>query len=383
MRDPDELLSAALRGEQQEWPCDGDDAYLNAVIERGSYHGVLPLLHYLISSGRVVARNWPQGIFDVLREHALAHAMWELRHRDLLIRSLDALGAEGIQPVLFKGTALAYSLYPEPALRSRGDTDLIIPAGSLAALANALGTLGYERETGVTGESISYEASFTHHDPVSGAHVLDVHWRINNSEILSRLFSHEELLGQSRNIPELGRHAGGAGLVHGLLIACMHRATHVHNPYYANGVAHYGGDRLIWLYDIHLLATAFTPLQWDEFVKMAVEKGLGGVCLDGFESANSRFHTAIPNDVLDTLVQAGKGKISIYCNASALQQNWMDFLAIEGGVRKLRFVAQTLFPAPEYMRSKYPQGGWLPWLYFKRATGGISKKIRRLAVRTT
>ena len=39
--------------------------------------------------------------------------MWEMRHHDLLKQVLAKLAKMGVRPLLFKGTALAYSLYPE------------------------------------------------------------------------------------------------------------------------------------------------------------------------------------------------------------------------------------------------------------------------------
>ena len=63
-----------------------------------------------------------------------------------------------------------------------------------------------------------------------------------------------ELLARALPLPALGPHARGPGDVDALLIACMHRATHRHNPYTVNGEDHHDPDRLIWLTDIDLLA---------------------------------------------------------------------------------------------------------------------------------
>jgi hypothetical protein len=108
---------------------------------------------------------------------------------------------------------------------------------------------------------------------------------------LSRLFSYEELRQAALPLPGLSPHTLGAGKVHALLIACMHRAGHKQAPYFVDGVAHYSGDRLIWLYDIHLLAQALSPAQWNEFLRLARQKGLRAVCLEGIEQTRSRFAT--------------------------------------------------------------------------------------------
>jgi hypothetical protein len=235
---------------------------------------------------------------------------------------------------------------------------------------------------GVSGESVSYQSSFSLTAPGDDTHTLDVHWRINNSELLSRLFSYEELLRAARPIPALGDAALAAGPLHALLLACMHRAAHLHNPYYVDGVAHFSGNRLIWLYDLHLLAQSFAAEDWRGFERMAVEKGLCKVCHDGLERARLAFHTEIPQQTLATLAESGKGEIlGRYLEGSALRQQWMDFWARPGIADKLRFLGETLLPSAEYMRHKYPDAsaGTLPWLYVKRAAGGLFKRMKRAA----
>jgi hypothetical protein len=292
---------------------------------------------------------------------------------------LAAFAAIDVQPVLFKGTALAYSLYANPVLRARGDTDLIVAPESTANVDAILKELGFVRNVGVSGEFVSYQASYAREEDGGETHTLDLHWRINNSEVLARLFAYDELRGPAQALPKLCPQALCASPVHALLLACMHRATHKQNPIYVDGVAHYGGDRLIWLYDIHLLAESFTTAQWEEFAQLAEEKGLRAVCLEGMVRARSCFHTEYPEAVMAALARAGSAEpAAIYLNGSRLRQQWMDFCAIPGVRNKLRFLRESVFPPEAYMRHKYPDArpGWLPWLYLRRAFGGVAKKLR-------
>jgi hypothetical protein len=380
MTDIEGFLCAFLRGENPAWPDDQDDTLAASLIERATYHGVISLLHERLKRDPAAGKEWPQTVLQACHASALAQAMWELRHRAVLQEVFSKLASVGIRPVIFKGTALAYTLYPEGTLRSRGDTDFIIPPQTQALVADTLTKLGFERQTGMTGESVSYQASFTRTESAGDAHTLDVHWRINNSELLSRLFTHEELLRHAQPVPELGPDAFAAGPVHALLLACMHRATHKHNPYYVDGVAYYSGDRLIWLYDIHLLSGCFNNEHWNEFVRQAEQKGLCSVCLEGLDRARTAFHTSLPQGVLDALAQSGKDEVlARYLESSAMRQQWMDFCALPGITRKLEFIGETLFPPASYMQQKYPEAkaGKLPWLYLKRAASGIAKRLQR------
>jgi len=63
-----------------------------------------------------------------------------------------------------------------------------------------------------------------------------------------------------------------------LLLACMHRAAHL-------GVDGPEGNRLIWLYDIHLLASALSPAQWSEFAAHCAAKRMRRISADAAAAA--------------------------------------------------------------------------------------------------
>jgi hypothetical protein len=366
-------MCAALRGERPAWPDADDPARVDAFLERSEYHGVQALLHERMHAD---AADWPPALRNALHRQAVTTTMWELRHQQVVAEMLAALAQIGIEPVLFKGTALAYSLYPSPALRTRGDTDLIVSPHERARVMDALAGLGFARVLEL-GELMSYQACLTREVAGGGEHTLDLHWKINNSELLSRLFSYDELREAALPLPGLSPHAFGAGLVHALLIACMHRARHKQAPYYVDGVAHYSGDRLIWLYDLHLLAQALTPPQWDAFLALARQKGLRAVCLEGIDQARSHFATTVPPGVLDELARPGPVEPAAeYLNAGHLRRRWLDLCAHEGVAGKLRFVRELGFPPAAYMRERFPHArpNWLPWLYVLRALGGLRRR---------
>src|SRR5689334_7262828 len=118
-------MSAVIRREGPPWSDAGRDASTPDFLLCSDYHGVQPMLHDLLG-----ASDWPVTLLQELRKVAVGRAMWELRHQQVLARTLAALARIDVWPVLIKGTALAYSLYANPVLRARGDTDLIIAPAS-------------------------------------------------------------------------------------------------------------------------------------------------------------------------------------------------------------------------------------------------------------
>jgi hypothetical protein len=366
-------MCAVLRGEHPAW-LDGEGAGLSdAFLERSGFHGVQGLLYERLHD----EPGWPPAVVDALHWQAIAGTMWELRHQQVVAEVLAALAGVGIEPVLFKGTALAYSLYPGPALRSRGDTDLLVPVHEGGQVMAALAALGFARALEL-GDLMSYQACLTREVAGGGEHTLDLHWKINNSEVLARLFEYDELRRDAVPLTALSPHALGAGPVQALLIACMHRAGHKQAPYYVDGVAHFSGDRLIWLYDIHLLALALSRRQWDECLRLAGEKGLRAVCLEGIDQTRSRFATPVPADVLAALASPGPVEpAAAYLNARHLRRRWLDLCAQEGLANKGRFVRELVLPPAQYMRERFPDArpDWLPWLYLRRVLGGLRRRV--------
>jgi hypothetical protein len=371
----DHLICAVLRGERPPWLEPADSAHVGMFLRRSDYHGVSVLLNEWLYR----SESWPAAVRQAIHDRALAQAVLELRNQQVLTQVQAALADIGVQPVFLKGTALAYALYPDPMLRTRGDTDIIIPSAERRRVHDVLTTLGFKLDMGVSGEFISYEASYTFTATDGGTHNIDLHWRINNSALLSRLFSYDELLEDAIRLPKLCPEALGLSPVHALLVACMHRATHRQNPYYADGVAYYSADRLIWLYDVLLLSKSLSSAQWHNIVRLARDKGLCATCLDGIERARARFHMHCPEFVLAGLAGSGaKEHPAIYLNASKLRQQWMDFRALDGFSNQLQYLQELVFPSTAYMRTKYPQAqhAWLPLFYARRALGGLFKRLK-------
>jgi hypothetical protein len=368
----DNLICAALRREHAIWPSNSCDDLETMFIRRAKYHGIIALLHERIPE----LSAWPAHVRDTIHQHALAQACWELCHQQVLREVITTLRTRDIEPVLFKGTALAYGLYVNPVLRSRGDTDMIVAPEDWGSASETLVALGFRRNMSVSGEFVSYQDSFTK-EFESGDHTIDLHRRINNSELLSHLFSYTELRGDACQLPALCKGALGVGPVHALLLACLHPATHIHNPYFVDEVVHHGDNRLIWYYDVNLMTQSLTPTQWQDFVERAAAKGLCEISLKGLERAATYFGARCPEIVWRTLAKTGE-PVTIYLKASKLGQAWIDFSAISGLPNRLRFARELIFPPVAYMRAKYEQSSdaWLLWFYARRAAAGLIKRFR-------
>jgi hypothetical protein len=360
----DPFLAGALRADGGAWP-DELAGVEDQAAEAAIYHGVCGLL---VERTGVLA-TWPASLAGRLRADAVAHAMWEMRHRHVLSRLLPAVASAGIRCALMKGTALAYDLYPQPSLRPRADSDLLVAPRDVDAIRAILTAQGF---VPFFGEAAAPDAGRSQEPwslaaPDGSSHDVDLHWQVLNGAALEAVLPTDEVLADAVALPRLCPSALALSRPHGFLLACLHRAQHILTPYFIDGEAHYGGDRLIWLYDIGLLTEAMTPADWAAALDRAEATGAATVCRSALADAARLLGTRVPDDVLARLGQARDGAASNYLLHSGRTERALADLRALGWRRALRHGSYRFFPPPEFLRMQYPLSRLpLPLLYLRR-----------------
>ncbi len=361
----DNLLAAVLRGDAGCWPEPGPSPA--AMVERILYHGVAGLV---ADRARDLA-DWPEPVLALVHEQGIALAMWELRHKALLSRLLAAFGEAGIQALLLKGSALAYDLYPRPATRARGDSDILVAPADLESARSVFMQLGYRREPlddGIT-DDLALQEIWTTTCPSGMPHYIDLHWQLINAPALRGLLTFDICKVDPHPLPRLGPHAMEMNRPLTLLHTCVHRAMHLTSPYFVDGLTYYGGDRLIWAKDIHLLATSLSKAEWCQFVATAMDQGVAVVCRDGLDLARRTFGTSPPDDVMASLGAVNGDTASAYLLGSGQAKRALaDLAAIPGWRRKFAYLSARSLPSEHFIRAKYPAmaGRPLALLHLKR-----------------
>ena len=175
-------------------------------------------------------------------------------------------------------------------------------------------------------------------------HVIDLHWRVSNCQMFAEALSYDELAHSSVAVPPLGGRA--LGPVHALLLACMHRVVHVTAPYFVDDAVHYG-DRLIWLYDIHLLVSQMPPQELTQFARLALEKRLSTICLDGLKESQRCFATPLPEDIIEVLSKGGAPEPSArFLDPGRLHHLVTDIRSLSNWRDRLHLAKEHLFPQP-------------------------------------
>jgi hypothetical protein len=178
-----------------------------------------------------------------------------LRKRELA-SALQALGAVGIVPVLFKGAALAHTVYPDPACRPMSDLDLWLAHEEMAPAQAALENLGYHQHFKPT-RPIALQAQRCGEIQLFGARdgsgLIELHWGIFAGEWLERTTKVDEAAIRTRCVPVavVGHEALKLAPEDGLIQLAVHLAiNHQFAQPFVRG-----------LLDVALLARA-QPIDW-------------------------------------------------------------------------------------------------------------------------
>jgi hypothetical protein len=330
-------------------------------------HGVLPLVAESLARRAdlpaPLVRQWQQAAslevaIDIVREA-------ELR------RVIEALHQASRGAIWLKGAPLAYQLYRRPDLRPRLDADVLIREADRGAVHDDLVGLGYARSLDAGGTHRTYQATYVCDLRPGVTHALDVHWRVANPQVFAGLLEYDEIAADAVRVPRLSPFALAPGDVHALLLACVHRIAH-----------HDGAERLIWLYDIHVLSGALDAPGWRAFEGLARDRGVTTLCRASLRHAVEAFGTALPDSVDAALAsETPRGKLvaGYLAPQRPIWRLTADLRAVASWRDRWRLAQEHLFPPADYMRQVYAPESHAPlaWLYVRRAAVGARRFFAR------
>jgi hypothetical protein len=293
---------------------------------------------------------------------------------------LDLFGAEGVDALLLKGAGLAYTLYESPHLRPRADVDVMLPRTGLPLAGRTLEAGGWVRAAEPDAELATAEQHYVLGGVLDGviggqaafAEQLDLHWKIAIPQLFGDTVTFEELRSRAVPVAALGPHARTLSTPDALFVACLHRVAH-----------HQDVVDLLWLWDIHLLASRLTDEERTRFAGLAARASMRVVCARGLQLAFVRFRTAGAADLIAALrpLPGERPEPSAQFLGGLRQVDVLrtDLSALGGWRPGLALVAEHLFPPAAYMRSLYPgcPVAALPLAYVLRIVRGAPKWFRR------
>ncbi|QUL37659.1 nucleotidyltransferase family protein [Erythrobacter sp. JK5] len=353
------------------WPgalaLDADEA-----ASRISFHGLALLLVETMHD----FRDWPAELVTATKEEARLQRFWEMDHARAISGLLEALQAAGLPALVLKGTALAYSLYPDPAIRRRGDSDILIEKSRRPDVREVFTACGFQ-----PGEELRpFQECWRRNTQFGFDHVVDLHWRISASPVIAAALDASRPADRAIDLPRLSAHARATGYIDNLILTCINRASHRAFGYMVGNDKLYESDRLIWAVDIDRLAAAFAADDWETLVRCAAIGGCSDIVLSGLAFAEAALGTPIPDRVKPALGEAGgEGHVARYLGTDSTRRRLTLDLAATSSLRdKVRVMRSTLLPGPEILRERFPEArDWpIAALQARRLLGGLGDLVR-------
>lgn len=324
-----QALARAISGEETCFE-DFDD---EEVMAQACRHGVDQLLNAQLQTGTV------SGLSETVIKQLKLNSYPDVAH-DMILnvatqKLLRLLAEHDIPALLLKGTPVAHLYYTSTYLRPRCDTDIYISEKDLDKTAQLLAGNNYQlsglgKRTYSSKQFVAAIAalknSFLH---------FDMHWKLSNRVMFQKTLPFEECLKTSQAVPELGASARALSITDLMIHACIHRIAHGRNT---------ERNRLIWLYDIHLLAEAMNESELDQFMITAQEKSIAALCADALEVCQAIFNTELPEHFVTRLKADSKGEPSAkLIEASKLRWAWADMQSLRSTQEKIAFARELLF----------------------------------------
>lgn len=347
-----DCVRAALAGQPSPpWPADlqapsGQDL----IVERASFHGIAVLL----GRAEAMLSDWPVPAADGLRHEMRLAALWEELHRKQLTRILARLAEAGIETVLLKGTALAYLFYEDPAMRRRGDTDLLIHPRDLAAARRVLTDAGSERREDPHG--LFFQETWMVDCGAGMMHPIDLHWEPSDRPVLQNILQAEHYWRQRVPLPRLSPDAFAPSSAMMVVHGAVNQAWHIARGYAVEETRIKGGRRLIWAVDYLKLTRAFDDAAWRELAGFCETTDAAGIVHSALAGARDDIGLDVPPDIMLRLERAAHNSPSLaYITGSGvLRDFWCDLRASRSWKMRWRLVSAMLLAPRSHLVAKYP-----------------------------
>ena len=328
------ILAAALRGARLQLRAFRKSG-VTKLFDTASRHGISQLIYQKVLDQQI------QGL--AAEEKAQLTKFTNIGVvRDMLLndstqKTVGLLAENHIPALLLKGTAIACKYYDETYLRTRCDTDILIREQDKQVIRDLLTANGYAISGFDSRKYASKQfAAFLNPDSAIGT-TFDIHWKLSNRTLFHNALQFDECWEDRQPVKQLGKDAYTLSAVHLLIHACIHRIAHGRNS---------ERNRLLWLYDIHLISSNFSNSELDSLLKTAKAKGIGTLCADGLIMSQYYFGTHYPQGYLTELMsQKSEETTAKLIDASRFRWAFADIHALKGAGAKLGLIRELLLPA--------------------------------------
>ena len=248
-----------------------------------------------------------------IADEARVVSLWESTHAAAVAKLIDALDSAGIESVLMKGTALAYSVHEEPAARRRGDSDLLVRPDDLEQARLIFEANGWDRAEGPHG--VSYQEAWLHKTATHFEHAIDLHWEPSDSAVIQKALTLHDFFDHKRPLPRLSDKAWRSDLAVTMIHETINQKWHISHGYLTEEGKISGARRLIWSVDFDVMSGAMNGADWERLLKLCEARKFGPLVAEALRGAESDLGTIVPEERVGQLEQRA---------VSLRRRQWLD-----------------------------------------------------------
>ena len=332
------------------------------------FHWVIPFMYRKIGSLPVECRP-PETITNELRQVFLASVVRSLQMERQLGEIIEAFREQGVPVLVLRGPALAFSLYPDPAMRPSGDLDLLVMPEQVVQARGILEGLGYTclAKRFEFAKEFFREECFVDHKNQRNKLPVDLHW-IHWE--LSPFFNGSEEV----NIQDLFQR-GWRVETPTLAFETLNPVDYLIHSAIHLVMIHRNEMRLSWIYDTALLAQHLqVPNDWESLQERSVAWRARLPLEQCLKMAQVWAGLELPDgfDDFSTWPPPTEDEAAVW--ADTMHHHWVTILLKRSLanpsliLKRLPSLLRLLFPHPDIVRFCYPtSSNWLlPVAYVRR-----------------
>jgi len=335
----------------------------NNLLSRLDHHGVTMLM---LENNRLSSEI--SNSLEPRKAMMVANSDLKTRGLNKLLKNFNDAGLR--KCILFKGAALAHTYYPQPWLRPSTDSDCLISPEDRTKYESILtGQLEFKKLFAIEGELVSYQSTYVRKLTKNTNLILDLHWRVNNRQTLAKTYTINELSERGTTTSKLNHAVIIPSAVDCILLSCIHRLGH-----------HANDERLIWLYDIHILVNSLDEDSWEELCLLCDDKQIAAITLDALLVCEDLLETYIPENSKTSLIELSQrdepSKLVLQRNVSEWQLFKQDLESLDNIQLKAQLLKENLFPSSDYIRQSMKTDN-LAKGHSKRLIRGLKRVIKK------
>jgi hypothetical protein len=366
----DELLTyvrSVFQDESPIAPAASSDEW-SSLLDFLRANWMIPFLYRKIGSLPQECRP-PETITDEMRQDFLISVVRSLQMERQLQEIIEAFGEQGVQVLVLRGPALAFSLYEDPAMRPSGDLDLLVIPEQVVRARNILESLGYRclAKRFEVARDFFREECFVHQENPGNTFPVDLHWV--HWELHPFFKGSEEV-----DVLDLFQRAWKVETPT-LAFETLHPVDYLIHSAIHLIMIHKNEMRLSWIYDTALLAQHLqVPDDWETLQKRCVAWRARLPLEHCLKMAQVWAGLELPDgfDDFSTWPRPTKDEATVW--ADTMRHHWVTILLKRSLanssllLKRVPSLLRLLFPHPDMVRYCYPTSSkWLlPVSYVRR-----------------